>query len=143
MSATAGLLKKIFDLGCSIVTEEQLGMNHFRLTVDDEYVEAARRLVYESVPFILKVDVTGASEPRFVAIAPGDWSRFQKHYDNQTACEVGGRMWLVRSMEFEAGPAWRGQVGLIPLRNPITGEIVNRPDEPKPNHVRDAVLNNL
>ena len=167
---TQGLLRKIIDLGCSIAAEERLGLYHFRLTVDDEYVEAARKLVYESVPVVFKVDVIGASEPRFIAIAPDDWNRFQAHYDNQTPCEVGGRLWLVQSIEFETNPVWRGQVGLAPFRpvysgtvaaslgyvtltdNPVdpecrvydivSGETTQPADDTKPNHVRDAVRAN-
>ncbi|NPT59133.1 hypothetical protein [Paraburkholderia elongata] len=149
MTATAGLLKKIVDLGCSMATEEQLGLHHFRLTVDDEYVEAARKLVYESVPVIFRVDVVGASEPRLMAIAPGDWLKFKEHYDNETPCEVGGRLWLVRSIEFETGPVWRGQVGLVPhrpvgheWRGPVGETTTQPPDDTKPNHARDAVRAN-
>jgi hypothetical protein len=150
MSTTAGLLKKIVDMGCSIAAEEQLGLHHFRLTVDDEYVEATRKLVYENVPIAFKVDVTGASEPRFMAISRDDWGKFQAHFDNKTPCEIGGRQWLVNSIEFEANPVWRTQVGLMPFRpvshewrGPMGTETTATPDDTKPNHVRDAVRANL
>lgn len=56
------LLRRMRELGIKNVTEEQIGLLHMRLTVDDEHVEAVKQLVYESVPTGCKVDVVGRGE---------------------------------------------------------------------------------
>lgn len=62
--AASELTRRILEAGCPDVQEEQLGLAHFRLTVDAAYVEAVKQLVYECVPVQFKVDVIGKNAPQ-------------------------------------------------------------------------------
>jgi hypothetical protein len=49
-------------LGCPEFREEPIALNHIRVTVPDEYVEAVKKLAYEYTPCIMRTDVVGKSE---------------------------------------------------------------------------------
>lgn len=55
------LMQRILELGCAMISEEQLEIGWFRLTVDDVFVEPVRQLVWEFAPVTFRVDVVGAS----------------------------------------------------------------------------------
>lgn len=61
MAMPTELMRRILALGCATVSEEQLGIGWFRLTVDDVFVEPVRQLVWELVPAMFRVDVASAS----------------------------------------------------------------------------------
>lgn len=48
--------KVAVELGCEF-QEEMLGLNHFRITVPGEYVEAVKKLAYEYTSVITKIEV--------------------------------------------------------------------------------------
>lgn len=53
------LLTRMRELGIPEIVEEHIELWHFRLIVDDAYVEATKQLVYDCVPIICRVDVIG------------------------------------------------------------------------------------
>lgn len=62
----------------------------------------------------LSVKLWASRGPMVKPIALAEYEKYKGFYDNEEPCEIDGNLWLVRSIEIESGPTWKGQIGLVP-----------------------------
>lgn len=97
---------------------------------------------------IVKLDwLCGVSKP--IVIDMADFCQYLLWLEKSMSVEVDGLQYLVQSVSFKNGRACAWLMPAIPLqladrerRGPIGTETTAPVDEPKPNHVRDAVRAN-